>query len=228
MNITNKLFLQQNASNQLEAMVRAIDDKKWKYIFTLNFNKKCKVIRDQWVTGRDIENKIRSLVQVEGPPKNLLLVLKFETTQDNQLHVHGLIGGKIQLAETTFIDSLSSKTFVDQFTKPLKVTSNHFQLYFDAEARSRLEMGRDWIPYIFKESDVNSSCQTNYYISKGVYFLIKNNNIEIERMESGDIPFAEISVWRTEKFRDLLSSKFKMRFLEYRLEQLFKDDEEAA
>lgn len=202
---------------QIGTMVQSISDNKWKYIFTLDFNIKFRSSRDYWSLGRQIENTVFPLLEVEGKTKNFLLVLKFESTKSGQLHVHGLIGGKIRLDETTFEDSLKSGTFSDD----IRVTSTHFRRYISKQGQKRLGMKKGWIPYIFKEPDVSSDCNTLYYISKGVDQLIRKNNNEIEMMESGKIPLEQISQWRVARFHPLLSDQFKKRYLDHSLECLF-------
>lgn len=200
-------------------MVRCISDGKWKYIFTLNFNRHIKILTkdyDLWETGKQLE---KELISYLGKESKYLLCLKFETTKNGQLHAHGLLGGDISIDERSFLSVLESLELDLGFS--MKVSSVHFEEYIPLNSPDRLNMNKTWIEYMFKEPDVNSRCNTMYYISRRVFDLIRRNNEEIQNFESGKIPLEQISQWRVARFHPLLSDQFKKRYLDHSLECLF-------
>jgi len=199
-------------SNTIGRMVQAIADGKWKYIFTINFASSIKRGKDYWQAGRNIENVIRQLVAVEGSSKNLLLVLKFEYTKKFQLHVHGIIGGKISLDATTFESQLKSSDFALG-----AVTSTHFDAYLPigSQARQEAKIKIGWIPYMFKHSEVSDAGNTLYYLSKGVSQLIKQNNEELGSLRSGESSPGEFSHSKLRRFYKLMSPWEQQHFRQW-------------
>jgi hypothetical protein len=189
----------------IKPMIKGISNGKWKYVFTFNFNKSLEIATndfDFWKTGKVIESKIYPYLG--NHPKHLFC-LKFETTQQGQLHAHGLLGGDISIDEINFKSILKSLIFKIEslgITHELHVKSVHFEKFDQC-------FKKDWIGYMFKNPDFNQRGNTMYYISRRVSNLIRRNNEYIRKIESDKILMNSIDPSRVSRFGSMLSKKFR-------------------